>query len=63
MPENSSVATLIKKTLLECDGRTTLHCRDAFLIAEQLSVSPDIVGQICNEMGVKIVHCQLGCFK
>ena len=39
-----------------------LPCGKAFMIADELNVSKPEVGDTCNEMGVKIVNCQLGCF-
>lgn len=42
------------------DGR--LPCAVAFEIAEELDVPITEVGQAGNELGIKIVDCQLGCF-
>jgi len=42
------------------DGR--LPCAAAFAIAEELGVPRLQVGQAADELGVKIVDCQLGCF-
>ncbi len=39
-----------------------LPCGKAFKIADELEVSKREVGDTCNEMGIKIVNCQLGCF-
>jgi len=39
-----------------------LPCAKAFAIASELAVSNAEVGKICNEIDVKIVSCQLGCF-
>ncbi|MFO7951729.1 MAG: hypothetical protein R6U91_02830 [Bacillota bacterium] len=39
-----------------------LPCARAFQIASEVGVSTAEVGETCNEMGVKIVNCQLGCF-
>jgi hypothetical protein len=39
-----------------------LACGDAFRIAADLDISVSEVGRVCNELGVKIVACQLGCF-
>jgi DNA-binding Lrp family transcriptional regulator len=42
------------------DGR--MPCREALRIADELKVSREEVGKILNELKIKIVHCQLGCF-
>jgi molybdopterin-guanine dinucleotide biosynthesis protein len=42
------------------EGR--LPCAAAFRIAEQSGVPKKRIGQILNEMNVRIVTCQLGCF-
>jgi hypothetical protein len=39
-----------------------LPCTEAFKIAHDLEVSLAEVGKSCNELGIKIVACQLGCF-
>jgi len=43
------------------DGRVT--CHDARQLAERLGVDYREVGQACNELGVKIKVCELGCFE
>ncbi len=39
-----------------------LMCGEAFKIASDLEVSLAEVGKSCDELGIKIVACQLGCF-
>lgn len=39
-----------------------LPCSKAFAIASEVKVPVGEVGKICNEVGIKIVGCQLGCF-
>jgi len=46
----------------EENGRKTLSCRDAFLIAGKHQVDILSIGRICNEQRIKICRCQLGCF-
>jgi hypothetical protein len=43
------------------DGRLT--CHDARKLAEELGVDYRVVGQACNDIGVKIRVCELGCFE
>jgi len=42
------------------EGRLT--CAVALDIAARLRIPPEDVGQAANELGLKIVECQLGCF-
>ncbi|MFO7957513.1 MAG: hypothetical protein R6X33_10505 [Candidatus Brocadiia bacterium] len=42
------------------DGR--IECKVALALAARLEVEPRLVGRACNQEGVKIVNCQLGCF-
>jgi hypothetical protein len=39
-----------------------IACEDAFRIARDLDVPIGDVGRTCNELGIKVVGCQLGCF-
>ncbi len=52
---------LSRRILFEAVG-LKLPCRKAFIIAKEADCSPEIVGKICNEAGIKIVSCQLACF-
>ncbi len=39
-----------------------IACADAFKIAQDLDVPLADVGRTCNELGIKVMQCQLGCF-
>jgi hypothetical protein len=39
-----------------------LACAAAFRLAEELGLSRHDLGEMLNELKVKITHCQLGCF-
>ncbi|MBN1297622.1 hypothetical protein JXA80_12635 [bacterium] len=43
------------------DGRLT--CADALRLAAMLNRSPLEISRIANQHKIKIVSCQLGCFK
>lgn len=45
------------------EGRLVLSCAEAFKLAEKFSVDIMEIGQCCNQAGIKIVQCQLGCFR
>jgi len=55
---NQEIATQIQESLTE--GR--LPCPSAFKVARRLAVSPQQVGEVANELNVKISRCQLGLF-
>jgi len=52
----------IKKAATDIDGQGKLPCKRAFQLAEELNLSLKDIGDICNAEGIKIIHCQLGCF-
>lgn len=39
-----------------------LVCHDARALAEKLGVDYMTVGKACNELGIKVRECELGCF-
>lgn len=39
-----------------------LACDRAYDLAQELKVPLGEIGKICNELRIKIVQCQLGCF-
>jgi len=57
---------IIKNEILEKvvmkEGKHYIDCHIALAIADKLSITPIEVGKLCNEQGIKIQHCQLGCF-
>lgn len=56
------IAYRIKDAAIEIDGQGKLTCKKAFRLAEELNISLKDIGDICNAEGIKIIHCQLGCF-
>lgn len=42
------------------DGK--LSCAEAHRLAQELGASLLTIGQACDELGIKIRNCQLGCF-
>jgi hypothetical protein len=40
-----------------------ISCEKVFKISEELGVSKKEIGQIVNELEIKIHSCQIGCFK
>ena len=42
------------------DGR--LPCAVAFKVARKLNITPGMVGDKANELKIRVINCQLGCF-
>ncbi len=52
----------IKLEAREVGGRVELDCEKALALAARSAAAPAVVGRLCNEHGIRIVACQLGCF-
>lgn len=52
----------IRKLVLDNAKKGKISCKRAFEIAELLGVPVRDVGRVIDELGIKIVICQLGCF-
>jgi len=57
--ENRDIELAVKEKAPE--GR--LPCEEALALARKLNIRPIEVGKACNILGIKIVACQLGCFR
>lgn len=63
MGAKEEIVAAVCNAAVEVGGRNTLSCAEAFRIAETFGADLMDVGQICNENQIKLVQCQLGCFK
>ena len=52
----------LEETLLEKTKGRKIPCAVYFKIAEDFGISKKEMGQVLNEIKVKISQCQLGCF-
>ncbi len=57
------VQKLVTEAAVERNGRKTITCACAFEIHRQHGIALKEIGRICNENGIRICECQLGCFK
>ncbi len=57
--ETPEVKSMILKKVLN----NKISCRQAFEIADQAGWPKNQLGDLLNEMEIKIGACQLGCFK
>lgn len=61
MTQNELTKQVLKQAT-QANGKKKLSCHRAHVLAEDLAVSLQAIGAICQEQDVKIVNCQLGCF-
>jgi hypothetical protein len=59
---NENEKLIINATVLRGD-RKTLTCAQAFTLSQDHSISLKEIGEACNQHGIKIIDCELGCFK
>ncbi|MFH0916365.1 MAG: hypothetical protein V1912_07965 [bacterium] len=52
----------VKEAVEQAATDGVLTCHDARALAERLGVEYGLVGKACNEAGVKVRVCELGCF-
>ncbi len=45
------------------EGKKTLACAQALKLSQEHDISLKEIGEACNRYGIKIIACQLGCFK
>jgi len=53
----------LEEVLIEKSKDGKLPCAMCFKIADDFSISRKEMGQILNEMNIRITQCQLGCFE
>ncbi len=52
----------LHRQLQELAGEGTVGCPVALALARRLGVNPLQVGGAADDLGIRIVDCQLGCF-
>jgi hypothetical protein len=53
----------IKEKIQTQTKNNKISCKQAFKIAEEAGISPGVLGEMLNEMKIKVAACQLGCFQ
>ncbi len=61
-PPTLALIRAVLEAAAEHDGKRVLSCARAFEIHRQHQIALRDIGKICNENGIKIRQCQLGCF-
>ena len=52
----------VKAEVEKAATEKVLTCHDARALAEKLGVDYPMLGKACNEAGIKVRICELGCF-
>ncbi len=52
----------VKEAVVMAAKDGVFTCHDARALAEKLGVEYSLVGQACDDAGIKIRICELGCF-
>jgi len=60
--DQKEIRELVLGHAVERQGRKTLSCARAFEIHRRYDIPLADIGRACNENGIKIRACQLGCF-
>lgn len=62
MSANSSQHELLKEEIKKRSKDGKISCSQARKLSEEFKVSYRLVGALINELKIKIVNCDLGCF-
>jgi hypothetical protein len=57
-----NIPRLIETLKAQAGDEKRLACVEAFKIARDLDVPLADLGRTCDELGIKMMQCQLGCF-
>jgi hypothetical protein len=52
----------VKTRIMAAAPAGKMACAAAFRLAEELGLSRKDLGELLNELKIKIIQCQLGCF-
>jgi hypothetical protein len=59
---DAELLALIQREARENDGQVELDCEAALALAARTGHAPAKIGKLCNDTGIRIRACQLGCF-
>jgi hypothetical protein len=59
---NIELDPLVRETVLQAATEGGITCPAARELADRLGVEPGVIGRACNQLGIKIRGCELGCF-
>ncbi len=52
----------IRQAIEQRSNQRKITCAEAFNIAADMNISPETVGKLIDDLGIKLTHCQLGLF-
>ncbi|MBN1655573.1 MAG: hypothetical protein JXA30_17530 [Deltaproteobacteria bacterium] len=62
MATKEGLVQLVLENCQEEGGKKRMSCEAAFELAKQHQIEIAAIGKVCDELKIKIVKCQLGCF-
>ena len=54
---------LVLNAVVLREGKKILACARAVKLSQEHNISLKEIGETCNQNDIKIIECQLGCFK
>ncbi len=54
---------IINDAAVQREGKKVLTCSQAVKISKEHDISLKEIGDTCNDLSIKIIDCQLGCFE
>ncbi len=61
--DREKILNLIRPCLADVQGKPSLSCKKAFVLAEEHDLKLSDIGAVCRMEMIRISRCQLGCFK
>lgn len=52
----------IKEKIRERAHQGKISCTEARRLAEEYKLEPGMIGELCDELKIKVYGCELGCF-
>jgi hypothetical protein len=53
---------LLQEKIRAVSKNGRISCRQALKLSSEMDIPPEELGDLLNEIGIKISTCQLGCF-
>lgn len=61
--DDKAILDAAKDSIILTGDKKSIKCQDALKLAEKLDIPAVQIGATLNRNEIKIVSCQLGCFK
>ena len=63
MDNDAQKNTVLQAAEVSDDGKRRLPCAAAFALSRRLGIPLASIGEVCDELDIRITRCQLGCFR